>query len=681
MAELWLWATINHSSLRNVVTGSLSLTCMGGPWSGGNFTQLDYPSACDTQVFGINDAGQMVGFADGHGFLLSNGFSSIMVQGSTSTRAFGINNFGDIVGDWTDVNGNRHAFIQKNGNITTFDFPNATSTTAYGINDDGDIVGSYVDTNGQSHGFITDPVALVDPVPDLLSGPAVISVAAGAQLLATKGTKVQGVAADGVTQVVVRIQADRVGDQFILTLINDQNGPINPDEDGALGNPGDTTLTQNHMTVTAVDTGSGPSGPNPPFAFAIYRAPKDFARPAPGGLYKTGTCAGVSDLDGQLKCRSVTLKVLTPLGNIINTPVTILRPPVALIHGLWSEPSDWDSFSPLFSNFAGPDNRFQVGLVNYSGPLPPGVFLASSVPDYSGLPGGRGLAVLANARPNSLGFQFNAVGVMSQIDQQIRSFKGGTNPLSTRVAAIQADIVAHSMGGDISRTLPLQNFNLFNFGPQDNFLSDRNFRQGTVHKLITIDTPHLGSPLATQLLQTSNSCVANILAAAGMPTFQSVQIPVGGRATGSVPGAVGDLADSPMSQALQNIANPGQHPLPTALIAGTVNGGNLAGLAGSGTALAIQAACSGPVASSLTPDAWPTMFNNQPNDAVVSLNSQLNGLSPDPGAVFDGDLHSAGIEELGFTGPTVLDSGPVPNHVIDLLNAFVSNSIFHLLNP
>src|SRR5256885_467924 len=127
----------------------------------------------------------MVGFAGNHGFLLANGgFSTIVVPGSALTRAFGINSAGDVVGDWADANGNHHGFILKNGNFTTFDFPGATSTTAYGINDGGDIVGTYTDASGQSHGFVTDPVSLVDPVPDLLSGPAVITPAAGAQLLA-----------------------------------------------------------------------------------------------------------------------------------------------------------------------------------------------------------------------------------------------------------------------------------------------------------------------------------------------------------------------------------------------------------------------------------------------------------------------------------------------------------------
>src|SRR5206468_5302249 len=56
-------------------------------------------------------------------------------------------------------------------------------------------------------------VDLVDPIPDLLSGPAVTTVT---DTLATGGRVVMGVAADGVTEIVVRIQAENASDQFTL---------------------------------------------------------------------------------------------------------------------------------------------------------------------------------------------------------------------------------------------------------------------------------------------------------------------------------------------------------------------------------------------------------------------------------------------------------------------------------
>jgi hypothetical protein len=55
---------------------------------------------------------------------------------------------------------------------------------------------------------------------------------------------------------------------------------------------------------------------------------------------------------------------------------------------------------------------------------------------------------------------------------------------------VQADVVAHSMGGDIARTM----------AGLSNFTSQSNYGLGPIHKLITIGTPHLGTPLATDLI-------------------------------------------------------------------------------------------------------------------------------------------------------------------------------------
>lgn len=514
-------------------------------------------------------------------------------------------------------------------------------------------------------------VQLLDPVPGFLDGSG---VSTDTGRLAGDSQVVQGVAADGVAQLLLGIKADNAGDQISITLLNDQQAQsASTVEDGGLGVLGGSTFSSSQTTVTAVGTGNGPE------AFALYRGPIDFARLINGqaGSYKTGSCTNSTTTDDQLACRSVMLKVQDlASGALTFAQIIILRPPVILVHGLWGSSSDWDHFSPLFSKLGGADPRFHIGFVDYSGP-PKDVTIVGSDPDYSGLPASGGLAILTSAGSSSLGFQYNAAGVLAELVKQVMAFKNGKNPVGLRVAAVQADIVAHSMGGDIARTLPLQNFNL-----QNPFLDESSFLQGTIHKLVTVDTPHLGSTLATQLLQGPNSCVATLLASRGFAVFRAVQVAIGGSATLSLPGAIGDLVDSPLSQALQNIASPGQHVLPTALIAGKANFSNLATLGGGPKWALIRAACaSSPLFSDLTPSGWPAVFANQDNDGIVSLNSQLNGLGSSSGAVFDGYVHSSGTEELGFTGPSVLDSGLVPNYVISLLNTPVTASVFHKLNP
>lgn len=156
---------------------------------------------------------------------------------------------------------------------------------------------------------------LLDPVPALLSGPAVTT---DVNVLATKGRAVQGTGADGASEVVLRIPAASVGEQFTITLFNDQGQQSQSyTEDGGLGAIGTSTFTASQITVTAVTTTAGPR------AFAIYGSPVDFPRPE-----------GQDENSSQ---RFVSLHV-TASGQTSENSVTLLRPPLVLIHGLWGSP-------------------------------------------------------------------------------------------------------------------------------------------------------------------------------------------------------------------------------------------------------------------------------------------------------------------------------------------------------
>lgn len=321
------------------------------------------------------------------------------------------------------------------------------------------------------------PPVLLDPVPGLLNvNGSVVSVTTDSNSLGSGGQVVQGVAADGVTQVVVRIQANNVGDQFTLTLLDDQNNPSGSAlEDGALGSPGDTSFSNNSVVVTAQPTNSGP------MAFAVYRAPVDFARLSGGvaGSYKSGTCGSVTNTDDQLACRNVSIQIQDPTGPVTNTaPIVILRPPVILIHGNWSNRYAWQFFQPLVMTFSPqsltPDPRFNVYPLDYSYDLIYGVAHSAS-----------------SSLPSLIDF--------------VRQFKGKTN-----VAAVQADVVGYSMGGLIAREWAKQSL-----------MRPMNLNQGYIHKLITIDTPHLGSELANNLLS-SNSVCKFVFARGGYPVGQNV---------------------------------------------------------------------------------------------------------------------------------------------------------------
>jgi hypothetical protein len=76
----------------------------------------------------------------------------------------------------------------------------------------------------------------------------------------------------------------------------------------------------------------------------------------------SGTCGNASNTDDQLACRSVSIQIQDVSNTNTPTemlPVVIVRPPLALIHGLWDNAKAWDNFSPLVSQSTA-DQRFSL---------------------------------------------------------------------------------------------------------------------------------------------------------------------------------------------------------------------------------------------------------------------------------------------------------------------------------
>jgi hypothetical protein len=144
----------------------------GFTYDNGNYAQLSYPSATQTQPSGVNNSGDVTGnYADGsgiyHGFLLKGGtFMSFDVPNSTATFPTAVNDSDVIVGTYCtgDVNDCLYDlvgvayFIYNNGTFTALNLPWTSGyTNPYGIDDAGDIVGSFTDQSGLSHGFLLTP--------------------------------------------------------------------------------------------------------------------------------------------------------------------------------------------------------------------------------------------------------------------------------------------------------------------------------------------------------------------------------------------------------------------------------------------------------------------------------------------------------------------------------------------
>ena len=138
----------------------------GFKWKNGVFTEVNFPGSVDSGINGINARGDFVGGWDAgldsqtHGFVCSNGqcFSfDVPFPEATFTQADRINALGHITGIYIDAEGVLHGFVAVGSNFTRLDFPDSTGTSAWGINSAGQIVGVYDDADGSVHGYIAQP--------------------------------------------------------------------------------------------------------------------------------------------------------------------------------------------------------------------------------------------------------------------------------------------------------------------------------------------------------------------------------------------------------------------------------------------------------------------------------------------------------------------------------------------
>ena len=195
---------------------------------------------------------------------------------------------------------------------------------------------------------------LIDPVvAGLLSGSSV-TTNTNAIAAATTGV-VKGTAADGTTQVILRIPASSVGQQFTVTVINDANSPSTsvPNDGGVFALGGSPSSAASSLVVTAVAITGGAE------AFAIYLAPVNFSR---------------SSSDNTLTTRSVTLQVSSSSAVTGNASVTVARPPVVLVHGLWGSAASFSNFTPLTT-----DKIFDINYATYDNAI---TGITSTTPSY-----------------------------------------------------------------------------------------------------------------------------------------------------------------------------------------------------------------------------------------------------------------------------------------------------------
>ena len=122
----------------------------------GVLSTYDVPDSLTFGLYGLNNAGQAVGFYQeanevSHGVIVQAGeLTQFDFPGAAETEIFGISESGLLIGDIFDADGAIHGFVGDE----QFDVPGAVTTYADDMNAGGTLVGSYVDADGVYRGYM-----------------------------------------------------------------------------------------------------------------------------------------------------------------------------------------------------------------------------------------------------------------------------------------------------------------------------------------------------------------------------------------------------------------------------------------------------------------------------------------------------------------------------------------------
>lgn len=362
------------------------------------------------------------------------------------------------------IAGKVDSVLEKHG---FFDFPGNIAVAAVEQNDTEIVLADYIDANPI---FAQDTTSL----PQTLRP---------SQLIRAKTTR-KGTSADGVSQLILRAQvSDEAAVSFKLVGAND--GKIEPLLDGKT-----VTLDKKH------------------YAFALYTPPEVFDVAGSGGAGSLSPLQPPEKRLGDiLQVRDVAIIIEPEDGNATSKTIILAQPPVVLVHGLFSDP-----IQTWVSTFD--DGASMAGLLERAGFLP---FLVN-YQNSNGMELVNESWLGANKFPlvpSSFENNKRVVWDSPQVDYEPFAYEYGSDkantilselqkPKGTRIggikqsltyyrdeldiAATQAIVIGHSMGGLLARVWASENYN-------PDYRRPENFQQGDIDRLITLNTPHFGSEL------------------------------------------------------------------------------------------------------------------------------------------------------------------------------------------
>jgi hypothetical protein len=327
-------------------------------------------------------------------------------------------------------------------------------TLTFTIQDNGDgIVDSAVLLDALQFAVIDT----VDPNPDLVVAPG--TLIQSPDDLATRGRHVRGVVADAASDVVLRMKLPVPG------TVQFQVAGATP-SDGALSSIAGSDPAAVLQSTTVQTTG----GDN--YAFAVYRAPPDFNTGRPGE-------SDAVDRTIQITAAFTPTGAGTPFSSEVN--LVVKRPPVVLAGGLWSDALDWTPLvagTPFISN----DARFAVTYADHT------YHCNSEVRVVPVDPSGGGQCPWLRATPPT-GEVLCTPGQSNAIADATRDAIANVRRLG--IAATQVDVIALGDAGLHARA----------YINAPTYRNPGNLNLGDVNRLITLDTPHLGSKVADAIVQ------------------------------------------------------------------------------------------------------------------------------------------------------------------------------------
>jgi pimeloyl-ACP methyl ester carboxylesterase len=164
--------------------------------------------------------------------------------------------------------------------------------------------------------------------------------------------------------------------------------------------------------------------------------------------------------------------------------IRLKRPPVFLFHGYGGDPTVWNKFRPIVPPPC-------AAVSTSPPPTPTGVFIGCGgvslkpnrfVPGYDS----RFMVFAAGSSPTIKSIADEAKGNYWRFTAALQ------NDALKDYAIAGVDVIANSMGGLITREIARQ------------FVKDLNLPT-PIHKLITIGTPHIGSPVANKVIEVRDS--------------------------------------------------------------------------------------------------------------------------------------------------------------------------------